>query len=161
MTGFQLAQINVGRLKSPLDHPDLAPFVAALEVVNAVADSSPGFVWRLSGAGNDATDVRAFDDSDQLLNMSVWESLDALAAFVYRAHQHRAIMRRRAEFFTRPDVPTALWWVPAGHRPTPTEGVERLARLTRLGPTPGAFTFRQPFPAPGADEALPVLDECA
>lgn len=158
---FRLAEINIARLAAPLDHPRLAPFMAALEDVNALADAIPGFVWRLTGEGDDATDVRAFADPDMLLNMSVWQSLEALAGFVYRTPEHRAVMRRRAEFFTRPEVYVALWWVPAGHRSGPAEGVERLERLERLGPTPGAFTFRQPFPAPGADEAMPVLDECA
>jgi heme-degrading monooxygenase HmoA len=158
---FHLAEINIARLRAPLDDPSLAPFVAALESVNALADASPGFVWRLTGEGGDATDVRAFDDPDMLINMSVWESLEALAAFVYRAPEHRAIMRRRAEFFVRPEVYTTLWWVPAGHRPTTAEGAERLEQLRRLGPGTGAFTFRQPFPAPGGHDVTPVLDRCA
>jgi heme-degrading monooxygenase HmoA len=161
VSGFHLAEINTGRLKAPLDHPSLAPFIDALEGVNALADASPGFVWRLTGEGDDATDLRAFEDPDMLLNMSVWESLEALAAFVYRTPDHRAIMRRRDEFFTRPEIYMALWWVPTGHRPSVREGVERLERLRRLGPGPEAFTFREPFPAPGAQGASPILHECA
>jgi hypothetical protein len=161
MTTFHLAAINIARLKAPLTHPSLEPFVSALETVNALAEASSGFVWRLTGDGDDATDVRAFDDADMLINMSVWESVEALAAFVYRAPAHRDVMGRRAEFFTRPEVYLALWWVPAGRRPTPAEGVERLERLRRLGPGPEAFTFRQPFPAPGEAPVAPVLDACA
>jgi hypothetical protein len=96
-----------------------------------------------------------------LLNMSVWESLEALAGFVYRQPLHRGIMRRRNEFFTRPEVFLALWWVPAGHRPTIAEGLERLEILRREGPTPHAFTFREPFGPPGGLGAAAVLDECA
>ncbi len=158
---FYLAEINVARLKAPLDHPMIAPFATALDPVNALADASAGFVWRLVGEAGDATDLRPFDDPDMLINMSVWESLEALAEFVYRQPLHRGIMRRRNEFFTRPEVFLALWWVPAGHRPTIAEGLERLETLGRDGPTPRAFTFRKPFGPPGGMSAAPVLDECA
>jgi hypothetical protein len=146
---FHLAQINIARLKAAIDHPAVADFVAALEPVNALADASPGFVWRLVGEAGDATDIRPFDDPDMLVNMSVWENLDALAGFVYRQPLHRTIMRRRNEFFTRPEVFMALWWVPAGHRPTIAEGLARLETLRREGPTPQAFTFLEPVAAPG------------
>jgi hypothetical protein len=158
---FHLAQINIARLKAPLDHPSVAPFVAALDPVNALADASPGFVWRLAGEAGDATDIRPFDDPDMLVNMSVWESLPELAAFVYRGGAHRQIMRRRNEFFERPDVFMALWWVPAGHRPTVEEGLERLEVLRRLGPTSAAFTFAHPFAAPDGGPAEAVFDRCA
>ncbi|HEY1447970.1 MAG TPA: DUF3291 domain-containing protein [Caulobacteraceae bacterium] len=158
---FHLAEINIARLKAPIDHPSIADFVAALEPVNALADASRGFVWRLIGEAGDATNIRAFDDPDMLINMSVWEDLDALAGFVYRQPLHRAIMRQRNEFFTRPDVFMALWWVPAGHRPSIAEGLARLETLRRDGPTSVAFTFREPHPAPGESRAQPVLDECA
>ena len=132
-----------------------------MDPVNALADASDGFIWRLVGEAGDATDLRPFDDPHMLINMSVWESLDALVGFVYRRPSHRDIMRRRNEFFTRPEVFLALWWVPAGHRPTIAEGLARLETLRRDGPTPRAFTFRAPFGAPGAMSASPVLDECA
>jgi hypothetical protein len=161
MSAFHLAQVNIARMLAPLDDPQMAAFVAALEPVNALADASAGFVWRLQDEAGDATGFRPFEDPAMLINMSVWESVEALAAFVYRQGEHRAIMRRRAEFFTRPDVFMALWWVPAGHRPTPAEAMERLDTLRRLGPTALAFTFVQPFPAPDGGEVEPVLDECA
>jgi len=161
MSAFQLAQINVGRLVAPYDSPPLTEFVANLGVINALADASPGFVWRLTGAGNDATDIQAFDDPMVAMNMSVWESLEALAAFAYRS-AHRDFMRRRREWFEAPgEAYMALWWVPAGHRPTPPEGRARLEALRRDGPTPFAFSFREPFPPPGATEIEPILDECA
>ena len=161
MTGFHLAQVNIARMRAPLDDPQMAAFTAALEPVNALADQSPGFVWRLQDEAGDATAFRPFDDPAMMINMSVWESLEALAAFVYRQGEHRAVMRRRAEFFTRPEVFMALWWVPEGQRPPPAEAVERLEVLRKLGPSPAAFTFTRPFPAPDGRAASPVLDECA
>ncbi len=97
-----------------------------------------------------------------LLNMSVWTDLASLGAYVYRS-DHVQIMRRRREFFEIPTQPImTLWWVPAGTIPTPAEGVERLEHLRRHGPSPFAFSFRQPFPPlPEAGPVNPVLDECA
>ena len=162
MSRYHLAEINIGRLRAPVGDPMIAEFVANLDRINALADGSPGFVWRLTGAGNDATDVRP-DASDPMLamNMSVWESVAALGAFVYRS-DHLGVMRRRAEWFEKLELYMALWWVPAGHIPTVEEGMARIETLRRLGPTAQAFTFRDPFPAPDAREAPPpVLDECA
>lgn len=159
---YQLAQINVGRIVAPTDSPVVKDFMDNLDQINALAEAQPGFVWRLVGDGdNNATDIHAFDDPMMLLNMSVWESVDQLAAFVYRT-AHRDFMRRRREWFHAMETYMALWWVPAGHRPTPAEGVARLDLLTRMGPTPEAFTFRQPFAAPdGAIVPEPILDRCA
>lgn len=161
MTGYHLAQINVGRLLAPVDDPRIADFVANLDRINALADGTPGFVWRLVGEGNNATDIQPRpDDPLFAINMSVWTGLDALAGFVYRS-AHRDIMRRRREWFEAMETYMVLWWVPAGHIPTPDEGLERLAILERLGPTAEAFTFRHPFPAPDATPVAPVLDKCA
>jgi hypothetical protein len=162
VSGFHLAQINVARFRAPVTDPSNAGFVAQLDGVNAAADAAAGFVWRLTGAGNNATDIRP-DANDPLmaLNMSVWESPQALGAFVYRSG-HVAVMRRRTEWFEKLEIFMALWWVPAGHRPTVEEGMARLDMLRRRGPTAEAFTFKDTFPAPGADQAPPpVLDECA
>ncbi len=157
-----LAQINIGRFRLPPENPANADFMSALDGVNTIAESSPGFIWRLKGEGsNNATDIRAFDDPMMALNMSVWESVEQLAAFAYRNMDHRSIMRRRREWFEETPVYMALWWVPAGHIPTPEEGREKLELLARLGPTPAAFTFRQPFPPPSGEAIAPVLDECA
>jgi hypothetical protein len=159
--GWNLAQINVGRLRAPVDHPMIADFVANLDRINALADGMPGFVWRLKGEGDNATDIQPKpDDPLFAINMSVWTDVDALAGFVYRS-DHRGVMRRRAEWFEKMDLYMALWWVPEGHTPTVEEGMAALATLERLGPTPAAFTFKQPFPAPDGRPAAPVLDECA
>ena len=159
--GFHLAQINIGRLKAHIDDPQIADFKDNLDAINALAEGSPGFVWRFTGDGNNATDVQAFDDPLMAINMSVWESVAALGAFVYRS-EHVAFMRRRHEWFHETDNFMALWWTPAGHRPTPQEAIARLATLGGLGPTSEAFTFKTPHPAPdAAHPPLPILDECA
>jgi hypothetical protein len=147
--GAHLAQVNVGRMKDALESPAMAGFVARLDEINALADRSPGFVWRLQTEAGNATLVRAFDDDLILVNLSVWESLDALRDYVYRT-AHAEVLRRRQEWFTRFDKAfVALWWVPAGHRPSVEEARERLERIEREGPGPLAFTFQRPFPAPG------------
>ncbi|WP_374575656.1 DUF3291 domain-containing protein [Phenylobacterium sp.] len=161
MSGFHLAQINIGRLLAPLDSPVVADFVNNLGKINALAEASPGFVWRLTGDGDNATDILAFDDPAIQINMSVWETPQALGAFVYRS-EHVQFMRRRREWFEPMGGYMALWWIPEGHVPTPAEGRARLETLQRLGPTDQAFTFRQIFPTPDlAQRPLPILDECA
>jgi hypothetical protein len=152
MAVHHLAQVNLATLRAPLDDPALAGFVVELEPVNALADGHPGFVWRLQTEDGDATAIRPFDDERVIVNLSVWESLEALRGFVY-AGRHLEVLRRRREWFHRMDDPiVALWWVPAGTVPTVAEAKERLGLLARLGPTAGAFTFRAPFPEP-ADAA--------
>ena len=136
---------------APIDSPRLADFVAGLEPVNALADAAPGFVWRLQDDSGDATAIRPYDDERVMVNMSVWESLEALQAFV-RSDEHVAYLRRRREWFERMDEAiVALWWVRAGDIPTVAEAKDRLALLERMGPTPAAFTFRTSFPAPETD----------
>src|SRR3954451_1084346 len=149
MAMHHLAQLNIARLRAPLDSPRLEAFVAALEPVNALADAAPGFVWRLQTEQGDATSIRAFDDDMLLINMSVWESVEALQEFAYRNVGHRDIFRRRNEFFARDEPYLVLWWVPAGSIPTVDEAKARLERLRTDGPTAHAFTFRQPFAPAG------------
>ena len=163
MPAYHVAQVNIAVPKEPLDSTLLADFVAALEPVNALADRSPGFVWRLQTEEGDATGIRAFGDDRLIVNLSVWESLEALRAFVYGG-EHLAIMRRRREWFERMAAAhLALWWLPGGQLPAVADAEERLECLRRLGPTPGAFTFRTHFPAPDAagPRAATVEDELA
>ncbi|GAA3346476.1 DUF3291 domain-containing protein [Amorphoplanes nipponensis] len=146
-TAFHLAQFNAARLRAPLTDPTMAGFVAGLDTINALADASPGFVWRLAeGPDGDATTVRPLDP-DVIVTMSVWESIEALRAFSYQS-THLDYLRRRREWF-RPIAPASLvlWWIPAGRLPTVEQGCERLARVA-AGPSPEAFTFRQTYPAP-------------
>jgi Domain of unknown function (DUF3291) len=159
---YHLAQVNIGRMVAPLDSPQLAGFVADLEPVNALADAAPGFVWRLQTEDGDATSVRAFawdaaGSAGVLINMSVWESVEALAAFAY-SPPHLAVLRRRREWFARmAEAYLALWWVPAGTRPSTADAEDRIRRLRADGPTPAAFTLRQHFPPPGAAPGGPRL----
>jgi len=156
---WQLAQLNVARLRAPLDHPDTRDFVGALDRINALADVAPGFVWRPIGDGDAAFDVIALADPLEVVNLSVWTDAERLATFAYRS-AHTEIMRRRREWFAETEVYLVLWWVPAGHRPSVAEATARLDHLRTHGPSPEAFTFREPFPAPGAAAAAPILDDC-
>jgi len=141
----QLAQINIARLRAPLEDPATAEFVESLARINALADEAQGFVWRLQTEGGDASAIRAYDDELMIVNLSVWTSLEALAEYVYRSG-HVAFLRRRREWFeTSEDAHVALWWVQPGRRPDVAEGRERLARLRLHGPGPEAFTFREPY----------------
>jgi Domain of unknown function (DUF3291) len=144
---FHVAQVNIGRPKAPVDSPLLADFKALLDPINAIADAAPGFVWRLQDEGGNATAIPVYDDESLMVNMSVWESIDALWDFVY-ASDHLAVMRRRREWFERIETFMCLWWVPAGHIPDVREAEERLTRLRAHGPTEHAFTFKQRFAPP-------------
>ena len=158
MPGFHLAQVNVGRLRAPIDAPELAGFVAALEPVNALADAAPGFVWRLQTEDGDATAIRPFDDEMIAINLSVWESLGALADFVYSA-DHAAVMRGRRQWFERMEESyLALWWIPAGELPSVADARARLEHLRSHGPSPHGFTFRQHFLASGEPGNRPDAD---
>jgi hypothetical protein len=164
---YVVAQVNIGRLVAPLDSPQLAGFMAGLDPVNAVADGAPGFVWRLQTEEGNSTALRAFEqdaegsDGGILINMSVWETVEDLAAFVYGG-AHIAVLRRRREWFERlKDAYAALWWVPRGHIPTISEAEERVKHLRAHGPTAHAFTLKVHFPPPGGnhpgDAAEPLL----
>lgn len=154
--GFQIAQVNIARLRAPLDDPLLAGFVARLADINALADASPGFVWRLQTDAGDATSLRPYDDDRILFNLSVWASAEDLREFVYRS-AHAGVMRQRKSWFERFDgMYYALWWIPAGHIPTIAEAKERLEHLRTNGESAHAFTFAAPFPAPGSARDGPV-----
>jgi hypothetical protein len=137
---MHLAQINIGRLLAPIDHPSIADFKNNLDAINALAEGSPGFVWRLKGDNNNATDYHPFGSELDIVNMSVWESLDTLKAFAYQT-EHMTFIRRRKEWFEKfPTTYMALWWIPEGHTPTFEEAQERLQSLDEHGETPFAFT---------------------
>ena len=141
-----------------MDGPVMAGFKAALEPINALADEATGFVWRLQTEDGDATAIRPYEDERMMVNMSVWESIEALRAFVYTSG-HTSVMRNRERWFDRLETYLVLWWVPAGHQPTIEEAKERLEHLKRRGPTPYAFTFRASFPAPDADADAGQIDD--
>lgn len=152
MAKWQLAQINVGTIKYAPEDPRMAGFMDRLDEINALAEQSPGFVWRLQSDSGNATDIDVGGEPGFLVNMSVWESVESLFEYVYKS-MHREVMVQRRNWFERPDnLYQVLWWVPAGHEPTPEEGLERLALLQESGPGEKAFTFKQPFPAPGTQD---------
>ena len=157
MSAYELAQLNVGVIRAPMDSPVMADFAANLDRINALAEATPGFVWRLQSDSGNATDIRPFENPNLLLNMSIWRDVAALSAYVYRS-EHVAIMRRRREWFEPMDQAyLVLWWVRQGHRPSIDEAVARLETLRRKGPGPEAFTFRQAFPPPDAAADAPPL----
>ena len=152
---YHLAQINIARLVAPLDDPKIAEFVALLEPINALADDTPGFVWRLKSETGNATDIAYNDDPFVIVNMSVWESLDALRTYAYKS-DHAKVFRDRAKWFEKPEKPSyCLWWIPLGHIPSVAEGRERLEHYQKNGATPHSFWFSQHFPQP-KDEGVRV-----
>jgi hypothetical protein len=136
-------------MRGNIDDPVMAGFVARLEPLNALADTSPGFVWRYQPDAGDATEVRVFEDELILFNMSVWQSVESLENYVYRS-KHIQAVQKRVEWFERPSrAPFALWWVREGHIPTVEEAKQRFDVLWADGPTSYAFTFRERFSAEG------------
>ncbi|WP_327174896.1 DUF3291 domain-containing protein [Streptomyces sp. NBC_01335] len=148
-----LAQLNVATLLHPLDDPRIAPFVEVLDPVNATADGAPGFVWRLvEDGGADATALRPAGEN-VIVNMSVWESQEALWDFTYRSGHLEVVRQRRDWFHRHVEAHLVLWWIPAGHVPTVEEALARLAELRAVGPSPRAFTFTSSYSAAEAAEA--------
>ncbi|QUT04669.1 DUF3291 domain-containing protein [Sphingobium phenoxybenzoativorans] len=151
MTGqdYHLAQVNIGRLVAPKGDPRVQPFFDALDRINALAEASPGFIWRLKDEGGNATDIQYSPDPLLIPNMSVWADAESLFDFVYRS-AHTPVMARRREFFERfQGAYQALWWIPAGTVPTVNDALSRLWLLDRFGPSADAFTFKSRFPKPG------------
>ncbi len=141
MSDYQLAQLNIARMKADLGSPVMKGFVDQLDTVNAIADKSPGFVWRLQTEEGDATDIDAFDDSMLLVNMSVWESVEHLKVFVYETF-HLELLKQKREWFNQFEgVFQVLWWIPAGTEPTLEEAKQRLAFLQENGASEYAFNF--------------------
>lgn len=150
--GYELAQLNVAVALAPLDSPAMAPFVENLDRINALAESAPGFIWRLKDDSGNATSLRPFD-ADTLINLSVWRDVESLRTFAYRS-AHVDFVRRREEWFRRLSDPVVvLWWVPAGHRPSTEEAAVKLQLLRTNGSTADAFTFARSFRQPEAHQA--------
>ena len=146
MDQYYLAQINIAEAKAEMDSETMSGFVARLERINALADASSGFIWRLQSEEGDSTAIRVFDNPLLLINISVWETLDALKTFVYKSEHVELIQNRDAWFDKFRSAHQALWWIPKGHIPTVEEGKERLEHIQLNGPTEYAFTFSRPFP---------------
>jgi hypothetical protein len=142
---YHIAQINIGRILGEMDSPIMKEFKDNLDPINALAEQTPGFVWRLKGDNNNATAIHVYEDPYLLINMSVWEDIDSLFGYVYTS-AHTPYIKRRKEWFEKLSVPMmTLWWVPADYEPTPSEAKAKLEYLDQHGPTPHAFTFKQRF----------------
>jgi len=149
---WHLAQANIARMKVPIEDPLMETFRAQLDAINALAEASPGFIWRLQTAAGNATDIHAFDDPLLLFNMSVWQDVDALHAYTYRS-AHAGPLRARRDWFEPAQAPSfVLWWIPAGHLPTIEEAKAKLKLIAARGPSSEAFTFRDRFLAPESAE---------
>lgn len=147
--GRHLAGVNVAKLRGPIDSPALAGLLRALDDVNWLADTSPGFVWRHRPSEGPLTLADLRGEGDVSVTISVWESYEALHQYVYRS-AHGLFMQRRAKwFFPLPGFTTALWWVPGGEEPSVEQAMARLDHLRLHGPTPQAFSLRQQFDADG------------
>jgi hypothetical protein len=149
-TIFHLVHVNIAVAKYDYEDPRFAGFVDNLDLINDVADHSPGFVWRYVTEDDDAEAKRVFENDALLFNMSVWESVDSLRRFAYES-DHLGILRQRGDWFIPQDNPiVALWWQPAGQIPGIVDAKHRLDCLAKLGPTADAFTFRSAFEAPAS-----------
>jgi hypothetical protein len=145
---WHIAQLNVAHPLAPIDSPQLEAFVAQLDEINALAERSAGFVWRLASASGNATDIQVQDEPALIVNLTVWQSVEALFDFTYRT-AHAKVMARRREWFARAvEAWMVLWWIPAGQVPTLAEARARLAHLREHGPSAHAFTFKERHPAP-------------
>jgi hypothetical protein len=148
MTKYHIAQYNIARMRAELDDPIMHGFVSRLDELNQLADETPGFVWRHQEEDGTSTSVRLYEDKLIIINLSVWDDIDALHAFAYRS-DHGSAYATRHQWFEPIDGHTlVLWWAQAGHKPTAREGKERLERLRQNGPAPEAFTLKRRFPAP-------------
>ncbi len=145
MTDFHLAQVNIAKMLAPIDSPVMKDFVDNLDLVNSLAEQSEGFIWRLVDEDDNATSLKVFDEDFLIINMSVWESKEALFNFTYQSN-HVEIFKRKKEWFHKmTSMHMALWYVPVGHSPTPEEAKMRLAYLNAHGETPYSFLFKSNF----------------
>lgn len=156
MNDYHLAQLNIANMKTSIDDPSMQGFVDNLEVVNAIADSSPGFVWRLKTEEGDATSITIFGNDMLLVNMSVWESVEDLKIFVYESF-NLEIFKRKKEWFDKFEgVHQVMWWLRPGSTPTVEEAEARLLYLQVNGETAYAFNFRRTFPPSDQHLELPL-----
>ena len=158
---YELAQTNIGRARWRIEDLRMGGFVGRLAEINELAERSPGFIWRLQDDGGNATHLKVTDDPRVIINLSVWRSVDDLREFTYRT-AHVEPFRLRRDWFEAWEGPhLAAWWVPAGRRPTIQDALTRLDLLARHGPTPEAFTLKQPFPPPARRVARAVEEPSA
>jgi hypothetical protein len=147
MSGYQLAQLNIAKMREALESPVMVDFVNNLDRINALADQAPGFVWRLKDESEEAMAMRLFGNN-YVVNLSVWNDVTSLSDYAFQSG-HVEIMRRRREWFLpMSEATTVLWWVPTSHLPTVAEAKAKLEHLRVHGPSPSAFTFKQSYLPP-------------
>ncbi|MCU0480672.1 MAG: DUF3291 domain-containing protein [Anaerolineae bacterium] len=152
MTTYHLAQVNIALPLAPLDSEQLHGFVSRIDEINAVAERTNGFIWRLKGEADNALALRVFEDDRLIINMSVWESFDALYNYTYYS-DHAQVYRQKGGWMEKlAYAHMALWWQPAGIMPTALDGKTRLEYLQKHGATPYAFTFKKRFSPLDAEE---------
>jgi len=148
---YHLAQCNIGKLIEALDHPDTAEFVEGLDPINAIAEASPGFVWRLTdddGGSSSYVEVEGLNDPKAIVNYSIWEDLESLKTFMFKTH-HVDFLRRRKDWFEpSTEATSACWWIAAGEIPSVDEAYRRVLTLRQDGPTDQAWPINSPFPKP-------------
>ena len=149
---YVLAQLNIAEMRFPFDDPRMIDFNNALDDLNEAAEKSPGFVWRLKDDSNNATSFRVFARDDLLVNLSAWDSVETLLAYV-SCEAHLRIMRRRAEWFYASKKPNlVMWWQAGNEMPTVELAEQKLIRLRQDGASQDAFSFKSPFPRPDAND---------
>ena len=142
---YHIAQLNIARMVAPIDSDTMSGFVARLDEINALADRYQGFVWRLQTEDGDATALRPYEDDRIIVNMSVWESIDALFDFTYKS-THLELLKSRWDWFEHmQDFHLCMWWIPAGTIPTTDDAKQRLDYMNEHGISPVAFTFKQRY----------------
>lgn len=137
-----IAQLNIGKVRFDLESPQMSGFVDNLEPINAIAESSPGFVWRLKDESGDATNIEIENNPDIIVNMSVWENIEALKNFMFKTHHIDFLKRKKEWFVSIKEESYVLWWIPEGHIPSIQEAMEKLGHLRQYGESPEAFSFK-------------------
>jgi Domain of unknown function (DUF3291) len=148
---YHLAQVNIGKILAPMDSPLMSEFKNNLDRINALAEASEGFIWRLKDDNNNATSIKVFEDDFMLINMSVWKDIDALYKYVYESAHMEYLKNRKAWFERLTEKYMALWWIPGDHIPTPSEAIERINHIRQNGDTAFAFGFKKRFTAEEAN----------
>ena len=149
MTEYQIAEINVARMQGiNINDPIMKEFVDNLDKVNALAESSQGFVWRLKDESNNATNLNPYNDEQVIINISVWQSIETLENFIYKTFHTEFLKRRKEWFQSYGKAYTAMWWIPKGQFPAIPEAIEKLAWYQKNGPSELVFDFRNKYLAP-------------
>jgi hypothetical protein len=149
MNSYHIAEINIARMKGVnINDPIMKEFVDNLEKVNAIAESSEGFIWQLKDDNNNATEMNPYDDEQVIINVSVWESIESLESYIYKSMHSDFLKRRREWFHSFGKVYTAMWWVAVGEVPTLQDAVDKLEHLQVYGASEKVFDFRNKFPKP-------------